>query len=160
MLASPPQSALFWVGAGSGTVGLLVRLWAAGHVRKSRKLATHGPYAFVRHPQYLGNTLLAVGLSLASGYPWAIGLWCVLFWLLYVPAIKREDDKLRRRFGQSWEKWADRTPAVLPVRRPSSNPGLHLEDWSFWQAIRNGEPAWLALSVGALLYLYILRTGV
>jgi len=154
--ASHSQPAPFWAGTSLGLLGLLVRLWAAGHVYKSKELATHGPYAFVRHPQYLGNSLIAVGLPLASGYPWAIGIWILLFWLLYVPAISREDDKLRRRFQKSWEKWAGETPALVPIRWPRANPGLHLADWFLWQAVRNGEPVW-TLSVAAAFVLVFLQ---
>jgi len=92
----------FIVGVALVCGGALVRLWAAGHVRKNEVLETHGPYAFVRHPQYLGNCLIAVGWCAACGHPWAVCIWAVLFYLFYVPAIRREDDKLRRRFGEAW----------------------------------------------------------
>ena len=131
--------------------GALVRLWAAGHVRKDQVLATDGPYAFVRHPQYLGNCLLAAGFCLAAGHPWAIAVWAALFYLFYAPAIRREDSRLRTRFGEPWQDWYQETPAVVPTRWPSRNPGLRLFEWSALQALRNGEPGWLALIVAGLL---------
>jgi len=145
------------IGLGLLIVGALVRLWAAGHVVKSRRLATHGPYAFVRHPQYLGNTLVAVGLCLATGHPAAIGIWAAILYLLYVPAIRREDAKLAKRFGAEWLDWRRRTPAVVPSRWPSLNPGLHLKDWSAGQALRNGEFIWIFLLACGVSYLYWLR---
>ena len=142
VMEASPRAVAFCVGLPLVVLGALVRMWAAGHVRKSKELATHGPYAFVRHPQYLGNSLLAVGLSVASGHPWGIAVWLLVLWLFYIPAIRREDDKLRRRFGESWEKWAKKAPAVVPTGWPQSNPGVHLSDWSPLQAVRNGEPIW------------------
>jgi len=82
ILAQPAPRGLP-IGVAVCILGEMVRLWAAGYVRKSRVLETRGPYAFVRHPQYLGNTLHAVGLCLASGHPWAISVWPVFFLLFY-----------------------------------------------------------------------------
>lgn len=123
-------------------LGMFFRWWAAGHVRKSKTLEMKGPYSLVRHPQYLGNSLIALGTVLASGVLWGIIVWAGLFALTYVAAIKREDEKLRRRFTEEWDQWGNKTPAVLPVRWPGPNPGFHWEDWSFMQAVRNGEPLW------------------
>lgn len=152
VLASPE-----WWGLIAGSVlclaGMFWRWWAAGHVRKSKSLATNGPYALVRHPQYLGNSLIAVGTVLASGVLWGLVLWVVLFALTYLSAIKREDHKLRRRFTEEWDEWGAKTPAVLPVRWPNPNRGFHWEAWSFMQAVRNGEPIWTT-AVG-LLYLVL-----
>lgn len=135
-----------WWGLIAGSVlcvaGLFFRWWAAGLVKKSKELETRGPYALVRHPQYLGNSLIAIGSVLASGVLWGIVIWIAIFALFYVAAIRREDDKLRRRFTEQWDEWGSKTPAVLPFRLPGSNPGFHWKDWSFMQAVRNGEPIW------------------
>ena len=144
----------FAVGSALIVPGVMLRLWAAGHVRKNQDLETHGPYAFVRHPQYLGNCLLAAGFCFASGHFWAVGIWALLFYLFYVPAIRREDDKLRRRFEEPWHKWYEKTPAIVPTHWPETNPGLHLPDWSTLQALRNGEPIWLILILLSLLSIY------
>ncbi len=146
-----------WWGLIAGTsicvIGLFFRWWAAGHVKKSKALETNGPYALVRHPQYLGNSLIAIGTVLASGVLWGIVVWAALFALTYVDAIKREDEKLRRRFTEEWDEWGNKTPAVLPVPWPNPDPGFHWNKWSIVQAGRNGEPLWL-LAVG-LVYLVL-----
>jgi len=144
------------VGACLAAAGALVRLWAAGHLRKDQALATDGPYAFVRHPQYLGNCLLATGFCVAAGHPWAIAVWAAIFYLFYVPAIRREDARLKKRFSESWHEWRQKTPAVVPTRWPSSNPGARLLGWSPLQALRNGEPGWLALILAGLLAIHSL----
>jgi protein-S-isoprenylcysteine O-methyltransferase Ste14 len=149
-----PVRRLFYAGAALTCLGALVRLWAAGHVHKSKELARHGPYAFVRHPQYLGNTLLAVGLCLATGHWWAVGVWALILWTLYLPAIRREDEKLGRRFEDAWERWARKTPALIPTGWPQSNPGLHLADWSLVRALSNGEPAWLLSVTAAMVFIW------
>ena len=155
VILAQPKAWAFPVGLALIAAGALVRLWAAGHVHKNEVLATDGPYAFVRHPQYLGNCILALGFSLASGLLWAIAAWAVLFYLFYVPAIRREDDKLHRRFGQAWESWRAKTPAVLPTRWPGPGADMRLKDWSVLQSIRNGEPIWLTLMTAAVVSFYL-----
>jgi protein-S-isoprenylcysteine O-methyltransferase Ste14 len=152
-LANPTPPGLA-AGAVLVVVGVLVRSWAAGHVRKDEVLETHGPYAFVRHPQYLGNMFLGVGLCVASGLLWSFAGWAAVWILFYGPAIGREDRRLRTRFGVQWTEWRERTPAVVPVRWPRPNPGLHLRDWSPRQWAHNGEPIWLSLFLLALTAMY------
>ena len=151
-----------WWGFTVGVVlvfgGALLRLWAAGRIRKSQVLEIHGPYAFVRHPQYLGNCLIAVGWCFACGYPWAVCIWAAIFYLFYIPAIRREDDKLRRRFGEVWQMWHERTPAIVPAHWPAVNPDARPMGWSLVQAIRNGEPIWLILMLIGLLFIYLRLT--
>ncbi len=152
-LADPTARGLA-VGAVLVVAGVLVRSWAAGHVRKDKVLETHGPYAFVRHPQYLGNMLLALGLCTASGLPWSFAVWAAVWVLFYVPAVGREDRRLLNRFGDQWTEWRAKTPAIVPLRWPRPNPGLHLRDWSVRQWARNGEPIWLTLFLLALASMY------
>ena len=61
-----PQIKWLVCGVAIAVLGLVVRGYAAGHLRKHQKLATSGPYAFTRNPLYLGSVLLAAGFSVAS----------------------------------------------------------------------------------------------
>ncbi len=135
-------------------LGESVRIWAAGYVRKDQQLETRGPYAFVRHPQYLGNTLLAVGLSLAGRQWWGLPFWALLFWLYYVPAIRKEDARLEKKFGESWRQWRRHTPAVIP--RPPPRRALRCGEWSLRQCVRNGETLWLSFMILAFAYLHFI----
>lgn len=132
-------------------LGEMMRLWAAGYVNKSRELETRGPYSFVRHPQYLGNALIALGVALASGHLWAIPAWALFFFIFYRSAIRREDEKLHRRFGERWEEWREATPAIVPLRWPSTRGMLRLAGWSIRRCLSNGEPAWLLLVILGLV---------
>ena len=64
-LSAPTAGSLLY-GLPVAVCGLLLRAWAAGHVRKDQSLTTCGPYAFVRNPLYLGTLLVAAGFALAS----------------------------------------------------------------------------------------------
>ena len=145
----------FAVGAVLAVLGALVRLWAAGHIHKNASLATAGPYAYVRHPQYFGNSLVALACSFATGRLWAVVVWAAFFWLFYVPAIRREDDKLKRRFGDNWQRWSERTPALIPIPWSGTRSLPASQGWSVRQTVRNGEPLWLVLILAAVLSIYL-----
>ena len=49
-------------------LGLLLRAWASGNVRKDEALATSGPYAYTRNPLYLGSLLIGIGFAVAARY--------------------------------------------------------------------------------------------
>src|SRR5258705_13759457 len=66
-LLAKPSPATLLVGASVSLLGLSIRAWAAGHIRKNQELATSGPYAYTRNPLYLGSFLLGLGFTIASG---------------------------------------------------------------------------------------------
>ena len=147
--------ALFWPGAVLASLGVLVRLWASGHVKKDKVLATTGPYAFVRHPLYVGNELILIGFCLASALWWSVIGWAVISFLFYPPAIAHEDEVLHGLFGTEWETWRSRTRALLPRLKPYG--GKVAGAWSFRQSLEgNGEPV-IALLLVFFLYLLYLR---
>ena len=53
-------------GAPIAALGAALRLWAAGHVEKSREVTSSGPYRYTRHPLYLGSTIVGVGVAVAA----------------------------------------------------------------------------------------------
>ena len=61
----PDARSLAW-GLPAAGVGLALRAWAAGHLAKNQRLATGGPYGYVRNPLYLGTALAGAGLAIAS----------------------------------------------------------------------------------------------
>jgi len=143
--------AIFWTGVGFAVLGMLVRLWASGIVKKDKQLATTGPYGYVRHPLYVGNHLITLGFCLASGLWWSFVGWALIALVFYPGTIAHEDDVLHRLFGKTWEDWRARTRALIPRLTPYS-PGVSGE-WSLSQSNHNGEPLIIAILVLCLLYL-------
>ena len=139
-------------------VGVLIRLWASGHVKKDKELATDGPYARVRHPLYVGNILIGLGFCVVSGLWWSFPVFVLFLLLFYPPAVRQEDGKLSRLFPDAWAPWAAEVRALIPRARPYRS-GPSGGGWSFRQSLRqNGEPiiavfllalVWLAWYVGA-----------
>lgn len=92
----------------------------AGQV--AERLNTTGMYSIVRHPLYLGNLLMWLGLVLMTRSGWLLLVVMLAFWLYYERIAFSEEEFLRRRFGDDFERWAARTPAFFPClvhwRRP------------------------------------------
>jgi len=154
-LLGKPSWMLFCVGALVALLGIATRLWSSGHIVKNKALATTGPYGYVRHPLYVGNITLGFGFALASGLWWSFPLFLGILLLFYPPAIRREDEKLHRRFKEAWEEWREKTRALIPRLTPYSPS--ESGSWSFWQSLRrNGEPI-IALFLAFWLYVLYIR---
>lgn len=140
-------------------LGAIIRLWASGHVKKNKELATTGPYAFVRHPLYVGNHLIAIGICIASGTWWSWVAWLLQVLVFYPAAVIREDSRLSQSFGESWQAWRAETHALIPrltPYRPAGSEGPAVaHEWSFKQSLmQNGEPIYVAIIAGAMVWLW------
>jgi protein-S-isoprenylcysteine O-methyltransferase Ste14 len=152
---SQPVMAMLIAGSVVVVVGTLIRLWASGHVKKNKVLATDGPYAYVRHPLYVGNILILLGFSMASMLWWAWMLMVFLIWFYYPPAISYEDAKLRDYFGEQWEKWSRNTRALIP--NFGNRAGSTGSEWSFRQSLfQNVEPL-IVVYIAVCMYLVYTR---
>ncbi len=153
-----PVREMILAGAVFAVLGMVVRMWASGHVKKDAELATTGPYAHVRHPLYVGNHLIAIGLCLASGLAWSFVAWLALAFFFYPAAIRKEDSRLELRFPEAWRAWRAETHALFPrltAYRPENADPADRGTWSFRQSlVANGEPIYVAVTVFALVYLW------
>jgi protein-S-isoprenylcysteine O-methyltransferase Ste14 len=153
IIGQPWNAELYFAGVVAATLGIAVRMWASGHVKKDKVLATTGPYAYVRHPLYVGNHLITFGFCLASGLWWSFVVWIVLGFFYYPQTIAHEDRLLARLFPGEWEAWARETRALMPRLTPYRSG--QSSEWSFRQSLRqNGEPIIAALLFLGLYILY------
>jgi protein-S-isoprenylcysteine O-methyltransferase Ste14 len=77
-------------------------------------LNTKGIYSTVRHPLYLGNFFMWIGIIGYVGNWWFTLTCALLFWLYYERIMFAEEHFLRNKFGQVYLDWAARTPAFWP----------------------------------------------
>ena len=134
-------------------LGQAWRIYAAGVIYKNKRLATTGAYSLVRHPLYFGNFLILAGFTLACAN-WIVVAVVIFFLLFYYPAaIRYEDRKLQDLFGEEWQAWGTRTPAMFPTRlRWQSNQD---SEWNARQSlIRNGELVYTLFEAGAAILLW------
>jgi protein-S-isoprenylcysteine O-methyltransferase Ste14 len=81
--------------------------------RQAGRLAVTGPYARVRHPQYVGFIVIMLGFLLQ----WPTLLTLVMFPILvamYVRLAHREEREARAQFGEAYERYARRVPGFIP----------------------------------------------
>jgi protein-S-isoprenylcysteine O-methyltransferase Ste14 len=71
-------------------------------------LVVDGIYGRTRNPLYLGTTLIYLGLSVAAGSLWAIGLLAPLLWVINVGVVAREERYLERKFGDAYRAYKAR----------------------------------------------------
>jgi protein-S-isoprenylcysteine O-methyltransferase Ste14 len=84
--------------------------------QREHQLATSGPYAYLRHPQYVGFILIMLGFLLQ----WPTLLTLIMFPILavmYVRLARREEREALAEFGEAYASYAANTPAFFP-RRP------------------------------------------
>ncbi len=98
----------FWLAAAAWRV-----LYEAA---RAGTLATGGPYARVRHPQYDGLLLVMVGFLLQWPTIPTMVMFPVLV-LVYLRLARAEERVVAARFGDAWHAYAARTPGFLPRRR-------------------------------------------
>jgi len=99
-------------------LGLFGRIWAQQHLHYRLKMAITltrtGPYALLRNPIYVSNTLMSVGLTVTSRLLWMVPvtlLWCVLIFSIVV---REEESRVVKVFGQPYADYLKDVPRWLP----------------------------------------------
>jgi len=81
------------------------------------RLVTGGIYAHCRNPMYTGNVLVATGLLLVTGNPWAIALGASFVFFVYYAITRGEEEYLRGHFGDQYLAFVARTNRWFPRLR-------------------------------------------
>jgi protein-S-isoprenylcysteine O-methyltransferase Ste14 len=91
----------------------LGRNWGMPMSRKvDPELVTGGPYAKVRHPIYSGVTLAMLGSAIGDGVYWALPL--VLSVPYFIYSARREEELMRKQFGERYRDYMRRTKMIVP----------------------------------------------
>jgi len=106
-LATPTKATIVY-GLMVAAVGEWLRVWAAGHLNKSREVTRSGPYRFVAHPLYLGSSVIGVGLAIGSGRVAVAAIVAAYLTVTLTAAIRSEEAFLRRVFGDEYVEYRNR----------------------------------------------------
>ncbi|MDP2868663.1 MAG: isoprenylcysteine carboxylmethyltransferase family protein [Methyloversatilis sp.] len=103
---------------------LLSKAWhVLYHAQRRHSLATTGPYARIRHPQYVAFVLILLGFLLQ----WPTLLTLLMFpilLLMYGRLAVKEEEEMRAQFGDEFDRYARKTPRFFP-RWGQSELGRH-----------------------------------
>ena len=126
-----------WDNAGSGismvlfplgmflvAIGTLGRMWCSLYIAgyKDQVLITQGPYSMTRNPLYFFSTFGALGVGFCTEtftFPAVLLAGMILYYPLVV---RKEERRLRERFGNDFDEYARRVPAFFPDFRLFSEP--------------------------------------
>ena len=99
---------------------LLSNAWSVLYeAQRGKALGVTGPYARIRHPQYVAFVLILVGFLLQ----WPTLLTLVMFPILlvmYARLAVTEEAEMRKQFGAAFEAYAARTPRFIPTFRTAA----------------------------------------
>jgi protein-S-isoprenylcysteine O-methyltransferase Ste14 len=99
----------------NSAVRKLGKQWAvAARLVEGHKLITEGPYAYVRNPIYTGMFGMLIATGLATEHWIATIVAVMVFAAGLVIRVRTEEKLLRTAFGQEFEDYARRVPAVIP----------------------------------------------
>ncbi len=146
-----PDLTSFLTGLSICFLGLLIRIWSAGHLRKEKKLAISGPYQYTRNPLYLGNFVIGISVAFTSRSWWVLGYFAAYFLLFYPLVIKREMKRMKELFPDEYDEYKKKAPLFFPTWKSFSLSGKNKFSWELF--LKNKE--WRAL-IGAFLFWVIL----
>ena len=93
---------------------LISRAWYVLYeAQRKRALATTGPYAYVRHPQYVGFISVMFGFLLQWPTILTLAMFPVLVWM-YVRLAREEERAALAEFGDAYRKYAENVPGFIP----------------------------------------------
>lgn len=120
----PHFSPIHWI-SDAFIAGGFILIGAAWDVlykaQQARQLATTGPYAYLRHPQYIGFIVIMLGFLIQ----WPTLITLIMFPILvtmYIRLARREEREALAEFGEAYAHYATTTPAFFP-RRPQPMAG-------------------------------------
>jgi protein-S-isoprenylcysteine O-methyltransferase Ste14 len=89
--------------------------------QQTKKLATSGPYARIRHPQYIGFIVIMLGFLLQWPTLVTLAMFPILV-VTYVRLAHREEREVEAEFGEGWRAYAAVTPRWIPTLGESQSP--------------------------------------
>jgi len=106
-------------------LGIAIHLWAKGCLHQKGEVTRSGPYRYVRHPFYLGNLILDLGVVLMSGSVVLLALFPLWWFAVYLPVMRQEEATMAGLFGDQYRVYAGQVPLLFPTARPiPADPGF------------------------------------
>ena len=142
-------------------IGFLIRLWSTKHIgrrtpsmkKKGKTLVNMGPYAIVRNPLYIGNIIIATGLSVLSKLIWFTPFVMLYFFALYHVVVLYEEKKLSERWEDDYLAYFNEVPRWMPRLRNLHHFKANGFKWT--QALRSEFPSFIYILFG--IFIFVLK---
>jgi protein-S-isoprenylcysteine O-methyltransferase Ste14 len=121
---------------GVSLFGEAIRIYTVGYAPKNTsgrntaagqiadELNTTGIYSLVRHPLYVGNFFMWLGPVLFVRTLVLIIFFILVYWLYYERIMFAEEQFLRGKFGDVYDKYSEKVRAIIPRIRGFVKPAL------------------------------------
>lgn len=141
--------------------GLLIRMMAIGYSADNTsgrntsegQIADHinttGLYSIVRHPLYVGNYFMWLGIACLTRHFWFLLAFTFLYYLYYERIMYAEEEFLREKYGDRYANWASKVPAFIPKLGQWKKPHL---SFSWVKIIRQEKAGILNLFLVILIF--------
>lgn len=156
--ALPPYLGI--AGTACVLLGIALRLWASGYLRKQQELVRGGPFAYLRNPLYVGSLFIGVGLGILTGRWEAPALAAAFMLAVYVPTVLHEERQLRALFGPAYDAYCREVPRWLPRLNPwrTKEPDADTPSWTLIRQNREHHHLIIHLALlCAFFVVYLLR---
>ncbi|MDH7513410.1 MAG: isoprenylcysteine carboxylmethyltransferase family protein [Clostridiales bacterium] len=157
VLLATPNWASILIGVSISVLGLAIRTWASGHLRKEKRLTVSGPYRYSRNPLYLGNFILGAGIAAGSRSWWIVWLFIVYFAVFYPLIIVQERKRMKELFPIQYEEYRKKVPLFFPSPLRCNHASREKFSWALYKqnkeyrALIATVALWLTLAGKVLL---------
>jgi protein-S-isoprenylcysteine O-methyltransferase Ste14 len=97
-----------------------------------------GMYSTVRHPLYVGNYFMWLGIAVYTGHWWFVGAFTLVYWLYYERIMAAEESFMTDKFGSGYAEWADSVPTFIPAIGNWKTPALPFSVKKVLKSEKNG----------------------
>jgi len=145
-------------GIGFVVLGLLLRGWACGHLKKEKRLAVSGPYKYTRNPLYLGNLIIGMGIVAGARSWWVLAIFIAYFLKFYPVVIIKEKNKMQQLFPQEYKEYSSKVPLFIPSLKPYAEAPDVRFNWAIYKknkelrALIWGIIFWIILFLKMILF--------
>jgi protein-S-isoprenylcysteine O-methyltransferase Ste14 len=136
-------------GVAVACAGQALRIWTRGTNRKVPGVRSFGPYRFIRHPLYVGNFLIALGLLIVFHAPQAYFVILPFLAFVYSTAAEEKDDRLAKKWGAAYTAYRAKVPRFVPWFGRVLKGGQS-SSFDLWQGLSKESKSLCGILAGAL----------
>ena len=109
-------------------LGVGIRIWSQQHLRfrlrMGMNLTNTGPYALLRNPIYVGNTLICLSMITVSELMWLLPVQLALCIFTYAMVVRYEESHLTGLYGEPYREYLEQVPRWIPRVPSGYKPGF------------------------------------